>query len=86
MQSFFVFGGGGTIAKFKSKLSLCLSRWFHLFRPNFLKWALCRKLSSFDPSRPFLTKKTSHFIHTLQLLKEEYSLNTHFFSISHLLP
>ena len=29
MQSFFVFGGGGTIAKFKSKLSLCWSWSFH---------------------------------------------------------
>jgi len=29
MQSFFVFGGGGAIAKFKSKLSLRWSSWFH---------------------------------------------------------
>ncbi len=30
MQSFFVFGGGGgTRAKFKSKLSLYWSRWFY---------------------------------------------------------
>ena len=51
MQSFFVFCGGGIIVKFKSKLSLCWSRWFHWFRPIFLKWGWCLKLSIFDPSR-----------------------------------
>jgi len=37
MQSFFISGGGGTIAKFKSKLPLRWSRFFHLFRRIFLK-------------------------------------------------
>jgi len=35
MQSFFVFGGGGAIAKFKSKLSLRWSMWFE--NESFLK-------------------------------------------------
>jgi len=38
MQSFFVFGGGGTKAKFKSKLSLRWSVVVYRFRPIFLKW------------------------------------------------
>jgi len=35
MQSFFVFGFGGTITKFKSKLSMRWSRCFHRFNRFF---------------------------------------------------